>query len=236
MEQWLNAALNRLSCFFDAKPVRISKCVFFCDHKEYGKVALKWACSKERKSLLCRESLWYKNSNVENTPVYLDFIESPPFYFLLTSWIDGKPLSLIMSQQQRVNLNWIDDISDILNQCHKRGINHGDIKPSNIIIQSKQAYLIDFGSYCYHGDHYQNLTRYSYTPMYAAFNPLTHSGMVRACDDWYSLVATIMAVNYQHYSDGMTLIDAIKDENKLKKINLPVRFLRIIKQQLSLNQ
>ena len=70
-------------------------------------------------------------------------------YFFVSRFVDGADLNKRMQQHaisQRHAVEIVADIADALNHAHSQGLVHRDVKPANILIDSKGcAYLTDFG-------------------------------------------------------------------------------------------
>ena len=63
---------------------------------------------------------------------------------------------------------WIRTLEATINQVHRLGFVHGDIKRSNIVFSTQgQAKLIDFGSVTKIGTEHEQLRFESYTPKYS---------------------------------------------------------------------
>ena len=70
-------------------------------------------------------------------------------YFFVSRFVDGADLNKRMQQHaisQRHAVEIVAEIADALNHAHSQGLVHRDVKPANILIDSKgHAYLTDFG-------------------------------------------------------------------------------------------
>lgn len=76
---------------------------------------------------------------------------SPKLYCLVMEKVDGQNLEQWLNENQpipeKLALDWIKQLADILNYIHKKGIFHRDIKPSNIMLRPNgKLALIDFGT------------------------------------------------------------------------------------------
>jgi len=89
----------------------------------------------------------YTNHCSQIPPVYWfgQFQEIPtlimPFYETSLEHIVKDTSTISMEQQ----LDWIQQIMDILESIHKNFILHRDIKPQNFMVKGDRIYLIDFG-------------------------------------------------------------------------------------------
>jgi serine/threonine protein kinase len=93
---------------------------------------------------------------------------------------------------QKTATSWLSQLTQILEEIHRRGILHRDIKPSNIILQPDgQLVLIDFGAVKEAAANAtgQNHTRI-YTPGYAA--PEQQRGEASNQSDFYSIGRTFV--------------------------------------------
>ncbi|MCP4500789.1 MAG: serine/threonine protein kinase [Deltaproteobacteria bacterium] len=74
--------------------------------------------------------------------------------FLVTEFLDGKPLSSLLEEEGRLDVelveNIISSICDAVHEAHEVGVIHRDIKPSNIFLEklrdgSHVVKVLDFG-------------------------------------------------------------------------------------------
>jgi len=63
--------------------------------------------------------------------------------YLVMEWIEGVPLRGPLSQQE--TLRFATEICDALDCAHQRGIIHGDLKPSNILVTHQGIKLLNCG-------------------------------------------------------------------------------------------
>lgn len=101
--------------------------------------------------------------------IHKSFYDKEGLLHIIMKYIDGKDLSKIPIQERRKLI----DIQDILNKIqdlHSVGICHGDIKESNMMIDTNnQIHIIDFGGACI-----DNPCKVSYTPIYTLPLMATH--------------------------------------------------------------
>src|SRR5512141_1535726 len=77
-----------------------------------------------------------------NHPHICTLYEAGPNY-LVMELIEGVPLRGPLSQQE--TLRFATEICDALDYAHQRGIIHGDLKPSNILVTHQGIKLLNCG-------------------------------------------------------------------------------------------
>ena len=98
-------------------------------------------------SRLSAKSASLRTSNIAGIIRYLGFGESPhggPY--ILSKWIDGKSLEAVDSPSEDQFATWLQQICDAVETIHAAGLVHGDLTPSNILIdRHDRAIVTDFG-------------------------------------------------------------------------------------------
>ncbi len=116
---------------------------------QFAQTASNWDGHKE----IDREVKILQQLNHPNIPRYLMSFETPQSSCIVQEYINGKPLSEIISNQQLYTPEQVKEIIlkllEVLVYLQKTftdPVLHRDIKPANILIDSScQPYLIDFG-------------------------------------------------------------------------------------------
>ena len=107
---------------------------------------------------------------------------------LLMEYVDGKTLDEIEAPEMGQLVLVFNQVASALAHMHRRGVFHGDLKPSNIMLsKSGQVKLIDFGTAWIRG---QEKNRIQGTPQYMAPEQATEK-VVDAKTDIYNFGATM---------------------------------------------
>src|SRR3989338_1260084 len=108
--------------------------------------------SEKDSDLLMREASIMAQVHHYSLPAFRDLIRADDgSYVLIMSFIEGKTLDKIIEKHKALHpeeVSWISSrLLGALYYLHKKGIVHGDIKPSNVIVQPSEhnAVLIDYG-------------------------------------------------------------------------------------------
>ncbi|MDH6018817.1 protein kinase domain-containing protein [Vibrio splendidus] len=185
---------------------RLSKRVIKAQHPSWGLVTIKYAQELKHRHFLKQEAEFlYSNTNFNTDsnkkdiwPNYCDYFSSYKSDCLVLSYMNGKTLLEIQADSDLADClpsHWIRTLEATINQVHRLGFVHGDIKPSNIVLSPQgQAQLIDFGSVTKMGTERVALRFESYTPRYSMQHSVTNR-----LDDWFALA--VMLEEWFHDSD-----------------------------------
>ncbi|CDT77390.1 Hypothetical protein VCR15J2_60118 [Vibrio coralliirubri] len=196
---------------------RLSLRVFQAQHSSWGLVTIKYAKELKHRHFLKQEAEFLHSNTGSCTssgtndiwPAYCDYFSCHQTDCLVLSHLSGNTLLEI---QNRSNINadmpsqWLSTLESAINRIHTLGFVHGDIKPSNIVLNPQgQAQLIDFGSVTKMGTERTALRFESYTLRYAMLDSVTSR-----LDDWFAL--------------------AVMLEEQLDETDLPSRYQVLLKQ------
>jgi serine/threonine protein kinase len=156
---------------------------------------------------------------VEDLFLYKSFNSTQPMYCIVMEKIEGVDLEeyLVELRQpidQKLAVNWLTQMIQILQPLHKQGIYHRDIKPSNIILQPDgQLVLIDFGAVSQSGPSLSKTL--IHTPGYTS--PEQEKGKTSAFSDIFSLARTM--VYLLTYQDPKDLHNVQHNEFRWRHLN-----------------
>lgn len=107
---------------------------------------------------------------------------------LLMEYVDGKTLDELEAPEMGQLVLVFNQVASAMSHMHRRGVFHGDLKPSNIMLsKTGQVKLIDFGTAWIRGE---EKNRIQGTPQYMAPEQVTERA-VDAKTDIYNLGATM---------------------------------------------
>ncbi|CAH7074110.1 Non-specific serine/threonine protein kinase [Vibrio chagasii] len=173
---------------------RLSPRVFRAQHPSWGLVTIKYAQELKHRHFLKQEAEFlYSNSDLDTQcicPKYLDYFSNYQQDFLVLSHISGQTLLETQNESRVTNhssCQFISSLETAINQIHRLGFVHGDLKPSNIVMSEQgQAHLIDFGSITKIGTEREKLHFDSCTPRYSRARTITSK-----LDDWFALTVIL---------------------------------------------
>ncbi|HAG80859.1 MAG TPA: protein kinase [Cyanobacteria bacterium UBA12227] len=159
--------------------------------------------------------------------------DSEPLHCIIMEKIDGLNLKQWMKQQgnhpisEKLALNWLKQLTEILHLVHQKNYFHRDIKPENIMIRSSgQLVLIDFGTareltYTYLAEvgGAGNVTKISsagYTP------PEQEKGHAVPQSDFYALGRTFAYLLTAKNVTDTAIYDPLTDQFKWRNYELTV--------------
>ncbi len=117
---------------------------------------------------------------------------------LLMEFVDGQTLDEVEAPTMPQLVLIFTQVADALVHMHRRGVYHGDLKPSNIMIaKDGRVKLIDFGTAWFKG---QEKNRIQGTPQYMAPEQFTEK-LVDERTDVYNLGATMYRMFTGRYAN-----------------------------------
>ncbi|MFZ3407141.1 protein kinase domain-containing protein [Vibrio chagasii] len=155
---------------------------------------IKYAQELKHRHFLKQEAEFlYSNTDLDTQcicPKYLDYFSNYQHDFLVLSHISGQTLWEILNDSNTPkcsSFQFISSLETAINQIHKLGFVHGDLKPSNIVMsEQRQAHLIDFGSITKIGTEREKFRFDSCTPRYSRAHTITSK-----LDDWFALAVIL---------------------------------------------
>lgn len=167
-----------------------------------------------------------------------------PHTFLCMAWLEGESLAAILDGRRtrpmtRVQaMHIIDGVGRALGHLHQLGVTHADVKPGNILVDSKgHATLLDLGVALAPGTSAEAdspPTAHGYTPQYASPEVLAGE-LPTPADDLFSLacVAYRMLSGHRAFDDGTSREAAANGARPAQPDNLAPAQWRAIDQALA---
>ncbi len=126
-------------------------------------------------------------------------------HLLLNTWIEGETLSQL-ARSNTPPVSWHHDIEQQILALHRAGYVHGDIKPSNIVIEPNgHATLIDLSMAIKIGSSLKTLPFRHYSPSYSPPQQIDAVGNIEPILDWYALAICYCATHRAHPYEGLDI-------------------------------
>ena len=134
--------------------------------------------------------------NDANVVELRDFFETNGTAYIVMEYLDGKDLRQYSKENPNINyevaLELMSPVIDCLGRIHDKGIIHGDISPSNImILKDGGIKLIDFGAAREFGSRGKDDTSILLKPGYAPEEQYRPNGDLGPWTDVYAVTATM---------------------------------------------
>jgi serine/threonine protein kinase len=136
----------------------------------------------------------------KNLPHVSDYFSIDENDYLVMDYIEGESLAEVLARNKRPTeqliYDWLVQVLDALEYCHKHNVLHRDIKPANLILTPQgQLMLVDFSLvklYDPHNPRTATIVRGLGTPQYTPLEQYDASmGHTDARSDIYALGATL---------------------------------------------
>lgn len=198
-----------------------------------GWIAIKFALSQKEKTLLQRDAEFLSNYSNQHWPRFIAKGAHNNAHWLMMSLIDGTPLSVYQELPPIESL--LVQLESILKSLHQTGFIHGDIKPSNIVLQENgELALIDMGGVLEIGVEYQTQQALCVSRHFCGPNTLFRYGRASKADDYFSLAVSAQSL-YGSYPFGSGELRLIHLKKKAPNFGaLPSRYQVFIRRQLHL--
>ena len=173
---------------------QVSARVFAAQHPKFGRVIIKFALSRLSKERLNLESGFLSKYRSRFWPQYIDFGSNNNIAWLMRKMVEGEVLSNFLLNNSHIDMVR-KDIEKGLQSIHSTGFIHGDIKPSNIIVdKSGHIKIIDFGAILPIGSRYQDSPTMELSKRYSSIQALKRSGTVNKQQDFVALAISIQSL------------------------------------------
>ncbi len=217
----------------------LSSHVFSAYHPIHGDVIIKIAQSKSKIQQLSNEIHVRKTLPDWACNPMIDFKQSSNWALAVVKEIKGQTLTdhlkaIALSQARSATQSKIDgwrhNVERQLSTLHRSGYVHGDVKPSNIIIdQSGNGWLIDFGQAIANKTPYEHNPLHGGSRYFATKNVLSRKGKASPIDDYFGLAVSIAChVQGAHPFQELPLNIAVERQVAPNLERLPARYALIL--------
>ncbi len=179
---------------------------------------LKFAQSAEHRYGIRREAHWLQRLHSaaysRRCAEYLGHYQLGGYEVLITSRVNAQPLSEMLRQDIEFHPEFRNKLYLSLQQLHRLGICHGDVKPANILVLDDEPVLVDFASAAEPGIAVADLPYRSFSPSYSLPALQRGEGAVDILHDWYGFMVILSLVNNRtllqpEWSDSETVINTV---------------------------
>ncbi|MCX7746242.1 MAG: serine/threonine protein kinase [Clostridia bacterium] len=193
------------------------------------------------RDIFLNEAIILKAYNHKNIAKYIDHFEENNTGYIIMEHHEGKTLDEYMREEREISISGfmksiLIPLVNAVNELHKKGIIHRDIKPNNIVVdKNNNPIVIDFGS----AIHFKKCAwkKIFVTPGFSPIEFYSEKAKQGKFSDVYSLAATLY-----YYLCGKAPIEAteriIEDEiEHIRSYNKEISYLfsKIIMKNLSVD-
>ncbi|PMJ92437.1 serine/threonine-protein kinase [Vibrio sp. 10N.261.55.A7] len=188
--------------------------VYKASHPTHGQVIIKFASSLPGRYGLKQSAEFLHLHQSAYWPVVIDYGSARQIDWLITPYFDGQTLSslslssLYASESDAcesadkpeyvmdcLTTFWLNPLESAINELHRCGYVHGDIKPDNILIdQYSNIQLIDFSSIAPVGAQLDSLPFHFNSPGFTPKTKPHNPKYVTPKTDWLSVAATLSSL------------------------------------------
>ena len=180
---------------------------------------------------------FHTDSSCRRAYITMELLKGPT----LDDLISANPQGMPWDQLQEIAVALLQALA----YSHSRGVLHGDIKPSNVIMAEDGLRLFDFGLGQSIGDHLPGLPRLSrtrlaaWTPRYAALELLEGEALTEAADVYAAACVLYELSSGHHPFSRLTASQAremAQDRTLQRPSSLPAHCWAVLRQALAFDQ
>ena len=159
---------------------------------------LKLASSHEHRYGVRQEAYWLQELQQAGFRACAEFrghYQPASFEVLISAWQPASSLAEFLRQGVEFHTDFSQQLYLAVQQLHRLGICHGDLKPTNILVAQGQPVLIDFASAGRNGTALAALEYRSFSPSFSLPALQQGKGRLDEVHDWYSFLLILNLVN-----------------------------------------
>ncbi|OIQ26210.1 protein kinase [uncultured Vibrio sp.] len=177
--------------------------VYLASNHAQGRVIIKFASSLPSRYGLKQSAEFLSQNPSDYWPEVIEYGSSHHIDWLITPYIEGRTLCSMINKEDPNKkafecdpvFSWLSTLETAVNTLHQCGHVHGDIKPSNVLIDRNQnIHLIDFDSVTAIGTVLESLPYSFISPNFAPNVKKNPTTSVTTQTDWYSVATTLEAI------------------------------------------